>query len=52
MRTEPRREVITQWIGDDASATVTVDLGTATTLGGGSVVRNPVTTYPEPPDGG
>ncbi len=43
--------VITQWIGDDPSATLTVDLGTANPVGAIKVVRNPVTTYPAPPNG-
>jgi hypothetical protein len=43
--------VITQWIGDDPTARLQVDLGSATTLGSVTVVRNPVTTYPAPPGG-
>jgi trehalose/maltose hydrolase-like predicted phosphorylase len=41
--------VTTQWIGDDPSATVTVDLGRARTLDTVTVRRNPVTTYPAQP---
>ena len=43
--------VITQWIGDAASARLRVDLGRRTTVGAVTVVRNPVTTYPAPPGG-
>ena len=43
--------VITQWIGDDPSARLTVDLGRAKTVGTVTVARNPVTTYPAPPGG-
>jgi trehalose/maltose hydrolase-like predicted phosphorylase len=43
--------VTTQWIGDDPSATVVVDLGTSTRLGAVTVARNAVTTYPAPPGG-
>jgi hypothetical protein len=43
--------VITQWIGDDPSATVTVDLGAAKTLSSVTVARNALTTYPAPPGG-
>jgi hypothetical protein len=43
--------VITQWIGDAASAHLRVDLGRRTTVGVVTVVRNPVTTYPAPPGG-
>ncbi len=40
-----------QWVGDDPSATVTVDLGTSRTVGSVRVDRNPVTTFPAPPGG-
>ncbi len=43
--------IITQWIGDDTSARLTVDLGRARTVGTVTVARNPVTTYPAPPGG-
>jgi Glycosyl hydrolase family 65, C-terminal domain len=43
--------VTTQWIGDDPSATVTVDLGVLKTLRSVTVARNALTTYPAPPGG-
>ncbi len=43
--------VITQWIGDEPSAEVTVDLGAAKAVATVSVARNAVTTYPAPPGG-
>jgi hypothetical protein len=43
--------ITTQWIGEDPSATVTVDLGTSRTIGSVRVDRNPVTTFPAPPGG-
>ena len=43
--------VTTQWIGDDPSATVRVDLGAARSVGAVTLARNAVTTYPAPPDG-
>ena len=43
--------VITQWIGEDPSAAVTVDLGRARPLAEVTLVRNAVTTYPAPPGG-
>lgn len=43
--------VVTQWIGDDPSGTLTVDLGTTHTLGAVTLARNAVTTYPAPPGG-
>jgi trehalose/maltose hydrolase-like predicted phosphorylase len=43
--------VTTQWIGDDPSATVTVDLGASRTVGRVTLARNDVTTYPAPPGG-
>jgi hypothetical protein len=41
--------VTTQWIGETPAARITVDLGTPTTLGAVTVVRNPLTTYPAAP---
>ena len=43
----------TQWIGETATAKVTVDLGAAQQIGSVTLSRNPLgpTTYPPPPDG-
>ena len=43
--------MITQWIGDASSATLRVDLGAPRTLARVTIVRNPVTTFPAPPNG-
>ena len=43
--------VTTQWIGETASATVTVDLGRLRQVGAVTLSRNALTTYPAPPGG-
>ena len=41
--------VTTQWIGETASARLTVDLGSIRQVGAVTLSRNPLTTYPAPP---
>jgi hypothetical protein len=43
--------VTTQWIGETASARVTVDLGRLRQVGAVTLSRNALTTYPAPPGG-
>ena len=43
--------VTTQWIGETAGATVTVDLGRIQQVGAVTLSRNALTTYPPPPGG-